>query len=88
MKKKDIITIIVCLVIFVVAGYFILNMLGIFGKKQTTTTTTTTTTQTQSNQQEFTGNIDNETLQKVQQLNDYGEATLDNIGRANPFGPL
>jgi len=86
MKKKDMITLTISIIIFVVAGYFALSMLGVIGGSKATSTPQTQT-QTQP-QQEFTGNIDQETLQQVEKLNDYGEATLDNIGRANPFGPL
>jgi hypothetical protein len=28
------------------------------------------------------------TLKLLSEKKDYGEATLDNIGRTNPFGPL
>ncbi len=85
MKKKDIITIIICLVIFGGAGYFALDMLGVIGKSQSGPTVQT---EGEVQEYEFTGEIDQETLEKVDKLNDYGEATLDNVGRANPFGPL
>ena len=88
MKKKDIVTIVIMGCIIIAAGYLALSFLGVFGSKSSKTSSTETTTQTQSSKPEFTGNIDNSTLQKVNNLKDYGQAPLDNIGRVNPFGPL
>jgi hypothetical protein len=84
MKKKDIISLIICLIIIVVAIYFGLKMMGIGPKSTPKTASTTTKTQEKT----FTGNIDQETLDNISKLNDYGEASLDGIGRVNPFAPL
>lgn len=81
MKKKDIITLIVAACVFGVASYFVYKMLFPTKKVQTTTSP-------QSTEKTITGNIDQETLKLISEKKDYGEATLDNIGRTNPFGPL
>jgi hypothetical protein len=88
MKKKDLISVIIMGGIIIVALYFALSMLGVFGAPKSTAGKVTTTTSTQTNKPEFTGNIDENTLQKVNNLTNYGDAPLDNIGRVNPFGPL
>jgi uncharacterized protein YpmB len=83
MKKKDIITVIICGLAVVLCGYFAYTML--FPKKPVASVSEEAQEQAK---QEFTGNIDNDTLNEIKKLNDYGEAPLDNIGRVNPFGPL
>lgn len=84
MKKKDVISIVVSLVVIAVAVYFGLQMMGIGPKKPAPKVESETTTPEKT----FTGNIDQSTLDSINKLNDYGEATLDNIGRVNPFAPL
>jgi len=84
MKKKDIISMVVSLIVIVVAVYFGLQMMGIGPKKAPKKVQTTAAT----NEKTFTGNIDQTTLDSINKLNDYGEATLDNIGRVNPFAPV
>jgi hypothetical protein len=81
MKKKDVITIIICLAIISVSGFFLYRI--VYPPKTVETPQTTQKTETK-----FTGNIDEETLEQVKKLNDYGEANLDNVGRVNPFGSL
>lgn len=66
--------------------YFTLSLLGVIGKKQTVPQAAIKTNEATA--QEFTGEIDETTLNEVEKLNDYGEASLDNIGRPNPFGSL
>lgn len=82
MKTKDIITIVVAIALIGVSGYFIYKMLAPTSSQKTATTQTQTTGDT------FTGKIDQTTLDQITAKKDYGEATLDNIGRTNPFGPL
>jgi uncharacterized membrane protein len=84
MKKKDIITIIVSLIVMIVALYFGLKMMGVIDsdKKEAVDV------ETEVDKIYVPGEIDEETLQELNKFNDYGEASLDNIGRVNPFGPL
>lgn len=83
MKSKDIITIVVSICILVVSGFFLYNML--FPSKPNVNTKINSE---QTQRPTITGEIDTETLSKLKELQDYGEATLDNIGRANPFAPV
>ncbi len=83
MKTKDIGILIVSLIFIggaIIFGYKILFPSQ--GKAVTTTTTQPT------EQVDFSGEIDQTTLDQINKLNDYGTATLDRIGRADPFGPL
>jgi hypothetical protein len=84
MKKKDIITLVISILVMGVSIFFLWGML--FPKAPATSNTNNT--QQTAVKNEFTGNIDNDTLDQIKKLNDYGEAPLDNIGRVNPFGPL
>jgi predicted metalloprotease len=84
MKKKDIISIVVSLIIIVVALYFGLQIMGVFPKKTQKTAATNNT----EKEKTFSGNIDQETLDNINKLTDYGEANLDNIGRKDPFAPI
>ncbi|MCX6328226.1 MAG: hypothetical protein NTZ85_01745 [Bacteroidia bacterium] len=84
MKKKDIITIVISMIFIIGAAFFGYKLL--FPKKASNTSQDQK--QKQQQEQKFTGNIDETMLEKVNSLQDYGEASLDNIGRANPFGPL
>lgn len=86
MKRKDIITILVCVVIMGVAVYFGLSFMGInlLPKKAPAPTVS----EEAQKEQQFTGNIDQDTLDTINKFNDYGEAGLENIGRVNPFAPL
>lgn len=81
--KKDIIMLIVALVVLGGCGFFLYRMLAPSSNPNAPATNTPTQTTTT-----FTGNIDQETLAQVTDKKDYGEASLDNIGRTNPFGPL
>lgn len=85
LKRKDIISLIVCVVVIIGAGYFAFRLLGGSSKK---TTTQTTDQQTQQQEVTISGNIDNDTLANIKKYKDYDEAKLDNIGRINPFAPL
>ena len=84
MKTKDIGVLVICL-IFVGGAVFIGYRMLFPSQGKSTTTATTIQTQTQ---EKFTGEIDQTTLDQINKLNDYGTATLDNIGRQYPFGPL
>ncbi|MDD5693548.1 MAG: hypothetical protein WC437_02890 [Patescibacteria group bacterium] len=84
MKKKDIGILVVTSIFILVAIYFGYKML-FPSKGNPAANTTINSAQTQD---KFTGEIDQTTLDQINKLNDYGTATLDNIGRANPFGPL
>ena len=81
MKTKDIMILGVAVLIIGASSFFLYRML-VPAKAKTVTTVQTTTVQP------ITGNIDTETLKIISERKDYGEATLDNIGRTNPFGPL
>lgn len=84
MKKKDIVSLVISILIFLAAGYFGYRLL--FPPKP----------EDQNKNQgyvieeeeKFTGVIDEETLKEVKKLQDYGEGNLENIGRINPFGSL
>ena len=82
MKTKDIVIVIVAVILMAGSGYLIYRMTA----PSKASTENTNTTQTQEDT--FTGDIDEETLKLISEKKDYGEATLDNIGRTNPFGPL
>jgi len=84
MKRKDIISLVISITVIGIAVYFGLQMMGIGPKPAPKTASTTTAT----NEKTFTGNIDQATLNNINKFNDYGEASLDNIGRVNPFAPL
>lgn len=83
MKTKDIITMVVAVALIGVSGYFVYKMLS-----PATNNKQSTTGNQQQTRDTFTGNIDQTTLDQISSRKDYGEATLDNIGRTNPFGPL
>jgi len=85
LKKKDIITLVISLVVIGVAIFFMFKMLG-SGTKENTAQSTTQ--QTQKAEPIITGNIDSDTLADIKKYKDYDEAKLDNIGRVNPFAPL
>jgi hypothetical protein len=84
MKKKDIITLTVAGVAFIICFYFLFTML--FPKKSVATTVKNT--QTTSADDNLTKEIDAAALEKLNTLKDYGQADLNNVGRVNPFGPL
>jgi uncharacterized protein YxeA len=83
MKKKDILTVVVCVLVIIGAGYYLFTVMA--PPKNTVTPTQNNNNNTKT---EFTGDIDQNTLNEIKKFNDYGEANLDNIGRVNPFGPL
>ncbi len=85
MTKKEIGLAAVSGVVLIAAVYFMYTMLF---PKATSVKSTKKTTGTQSETNTITGNFDEETLSKIKKYKDYGEASLDNIGRVNPFGPL
>jgi len=80
MKTKDIIVIAFAIGLMGVSGFFIYKMLE---EPKVTTTTSTVEQQTTLSQKDYDA-----TLKLVTEKKDYGEATLDNIGRVNPFGAL
>lgn len=83
MKTKDIIVLAVAVLLIGVSGYFIYTMLFPAGNNKQSTTNSEQTTDTALTQAEYDA-----TLKLITDKKDYGEATLDNIGRTNPFGPL
>ncbi len=85
MTKKEIGLGVVSGVVLIAAVYFMYTML--FPKTVTTTKSKKPGT-AQTEVSAITGNFDEETLSKIKKYKDYGEASLDNIGRVNPFGPL
>lgn len=82
MKRKDIITILVAVVLIGASVFVIYRMLAPKSNSKQPVTSQEPVGDT------FTGDIDEETLKLISEKKDYGEATLDNIGRTNPFGPL
>ena len=82
MKTKDIIAIAIAVLLIGVSGYFIYRMLVPASKTQSANTNQRTTNSTLTQEQY------DATLKLITEKKDYGEATLDNIGRTNPFGPL
>ena len=83
MKTKDVLIVVAAIVLIGVSIFLIFNMLGSSNK-----TTQQPNTSVQTTETKLTGEIDKETLKAISDKTDYGEATLDNIGRTNPFGPL
>lgn len=83
MKTKDMITLTVAALIIGVSGFFIYRMLVPAKSNQQASSNNQQQTETK-----LTGNIDEATLKIISEKKDYGEASLDNIGRTNPFGPL
>jgi hypothetical protein len=81
MKTKDIVILGVATVIIGASSFFLYRML-VPAKAKTVVTVD------QNKTPAITGDIDTETLKLISEKKDYGEATLDNIGRTNPFGPL
>ena len=84
MKKKDIITLVISIGIFITTGYFGYKML--FPSKPQAQNANQGFVIEEN--QKFTGEIDDETLNEVKKLQDYGQGTLEDIGRTNPFGPI
>ncbi len=76
MKKTDIIVVVICALVIILAAYFVSK--GLMPKSQPTTTQNKATI-------EFTGQIDTDTINKLQKRKDYGSPPMDNIGRDNPF---
>lgn len=83
MKPKDIATIAVCVVIISGALFFAIKMFV-----PTKKSTKSNTSQQSAAEKTITGDIDQETLDKLDSLKNYGDTNLDNIGRVNPFAPL
>lgn len=82
MKTKDIIIIVAAVLLIGVSGYFTYRMIVPTNNKQSATNSEQTTDNTITQEQY------DATLKLISEKKDYGEATLDNIGRTNPFGPL
>ncbi len=79
MKKSDIIVISFCGLIIAVSIFFITK--GLMPSKSNKPFKVQSTIN-------FTGNIDQGTIDKIQKRKDYGSPPMDNIGRDNPFGGL
>lgn len=82
MRKKDIITIIICLLVIVVCIYFIYQSL--FKKPSQSPKQAGQNTQVM----DFTGNVDEAAIEDLKKKNDYIKLPMDGIGRANPFENL
>lgn len=76
MKKKDIIVVAICGIIILGSAFFIIKNFMPAPPKKTVKT---------DNSMNFTGDIDQSQIDKIQQLHDYGTPPMDNIGRDNPF---
>jgi flagellar basal body-associated protein FliL len=82
MNKKDIITLVVAISIFVIAIFFVFQMLLPSGAKKQEQPTVATS----SENFEFTKKeIDEKTLQTVEKLTDYYKPKLENIGKEDLF---
>lgn len=79
MKKKDIIVIVMCALIIAASLYFIFR--GFAPKTQGVSTQNRESI-------EFTGDIDENEIEKLKSRKDYGTPPMDNIGRENPFASL
>lgn len=84
-KAKDKIIAVISGVVLIGAVYF---MYTILFPKANTTKSTSGQTEDGAVARTITGKIDTSTLDKVKAYKDYGSATLDDIGRVNPFGPI
>lgn len=84
MKTKDIVTIVVCALVIGGAAFFGIKTFmpakSTIAPKDSQTAITTGNT--------ITGNIDQETLDRIKTLKNYGDTNLNDIGRVNPFAPL
>lgn len=80
MKKKDIIIIIVCLIIIAIVTFFLLTTF-VFKKSTTSSEQQGQTTETM----DFTGDIDENAINKIKERKDYMNLPMENIGRGNPF---
>lgn len=80
MKPKEIIMLIGAVLVMGVSGFFIYKMVAPQKTQEVVTP--------QEEGYKITGEIDEEILKDITSKKDYGEATLENIGRTNPFGPL
>ncbi|GEM_PF-1113100 len=84
MKKKDIVTLAVCAVFII--GAFVVIYFMLF--PPTPKATVTNTNSTVGQQTTISGNLDQTTLNRINDLKNYVSTNLDNIGRTDPFGPL
>jgi len=78
MKKKDIAALVVCVCIIIGSVTIILRTL----------TKSPVKVQQAKETIQFTGNINNDEIEKLKQRKDYGVPNMDNIGRDNPFASL
>lgn len=81
MKKittKDIIILVIATVVIIGAGYMMWILL--FPKAPSTTQN-----QNQSQTNNISTEIDQNTLKRIDSLSNYGQPTLDNIGKSNLF---
>ena len=90
MKKKDIITLVVsgliivgCL-IFVVMYFFP----SVGAQPKASVKTTTTETETKITADGVNSKDNQELIDKINNLKEYGETNLQDIGKSNPFAPL
>ena len=86
MKKKDIITLAVCSVFII--GAFVVIYFMFFPPTSKATANNNTTASTVNQPAKISGNLDQDTLNKINDLKNYVSTNLDNIGRTDPFGPL
>ena len=83
MKTKDIVTVVIAGLLIILSGFFAYKMLVVDKKAAEQSSKAPQVTE-----KKFTGEIDETTLKAITEKKDYGEASLDNIGRTNPFGPI
>ncbi len=79
MKKTDIVILAVCSLVIAGAVFFIVK--NYLPKSATKSVQTKET-------MNFNGNIDQNTINQIEQRKNYGAPPMDNIGRDNPFGGL
>ncbi|RJO61583.1 hypothetical protein C4544_02515 [candidate division WS5 bacterium] len=80
MKKKDIVVLVICVLIILVALYFIMTTLKPKTQEKANVKSQNTI--------DFTGEIDEKAIEKLKSRRDYGSPPMDNIGRDNPFASL
>lgn len=78
MKQKDIIVLIVATIVIVASFYFGYKMLNPDSAKKTETTEA-------DKIKSIPTTLDDKTFERINKLSDYGEPSLDNIGKSDLF---
>jgi uncharacterized protein YxeA len=86
MKRKDILTLIISIVIIALSLYFALR--NISPSSNTSTSTNTEDTKTTKGEKTEWQIDDAFYKEEISNLNNYGESGMEGIGRENPFGPI